>query len=131
MDELKRIISLSNKKTFIEAVIFFFFIILVFLIYANIIALIIKIFNTQQIPLEKAKNISEVIADVFKIGLSILIIVKKGLFKGIINILLLPIAILIIWLSADDYVLSFLIITIFTLLDNKKTQKATNKEKLN
>jgi hypothetical protein len=128
MDKLKRIISLSNKKTFFEAVIFFFFIILVFLLYMNIIALLIKLFNPQPISIEKANNTSEVIADFFKIGLAILMIVKKGLFKGVINILLLPIAILIIWLSTNDYVLSFLIITIFTLLENKKSQKNSNIE---
>lgn len=42
----------------------------------NIIAVLTRIFNHSQVSIEKAKIISEIISDLFKIVLSLLIIVR-------------------------------------------------------
>lgn len=93
----------------------------------NTVTIFIKIFNPLQVEMEKAKIISEVIGDFFKIALLTVIIVRKRLFHGVINIIMIFTAILIILIS-NDHVLSFIIIAILTLLENKNYSRSFNKE---
>jgi hypothetical protein len=129
MNKLYKIISLSNKKTIFEALIFFFFLIILFLVYMNLIAYSLVLFNFPKLPMAKAEIVSQIFGDLFKVALSIIILVKKRQIYGVINIFLAILLILIIWTS-DDYILSFLIITFFTFLKNKTVKTNIENESL-
>ena len=74
----------------------------------------------------KAKIIAEMFSSLFKIFVSIIILIKKSQLNSPIKIILFLMFILMLFIR--DNMISFIIITYFTTLENKTVKTNINKE---